>query len=123
MISYNVYNVVHMIGVVALFLALGGLTAHAMAGGTRDTNPSRRWMVAWHGLGLLIILIGGFGMLARLGVMGMLPGWVWAKLVIWVVLGAALMLVGRRPALGRPVWLLALVLGGLAAWLGIYQPF
>ena len=121
MISYTVYKTLHLLGLMMVFLALGGAALHAMNGGTRETNQRRGWTAAWHGTGLFLLLLGGFGMLARLG-LG-LTGWVWGKLVVWVLLGAALVLALRRPRLGRTVWLGSAVLGLLAVYLALYKPF
>ena len=85
--------------------------------------PYRRWFAAAHGIAALAVLTGGFGMLARLGTMhGALPGWVYAKIVIWGALGAALLLAYRRAyalALFVAAPLLALAAGAIA----LYKPF
>ena len=70
------------------------------------------------------MLLGGFGMLARLGIVqGTFPAWLWVKLVIWGMLAAALVIPRRRPTLARPLLLSLPVLGGLAAYMAIYKPF
>lgn len=78
-----------------------------------------------HGLGLFIVLLGGFGLLARIGVMhGMSwPGWVWAKLGIWLVLGAIVVIPRRKPEWAAPLLVILPTLGGVAAWLAIFKPF
>jgi hypothetical protein len=70
-------------------------------------------------------LLGGFGMLARLGIMHGLnfPGWLWVKLVIWGMLGAAVIIPRRRPTLSRALLFALPILGGLAAYMAIYKPF
>ena len=124
MVSPSVYKLVHVLGLLLVFLALGGLSLHAINGGTRDTNSGRRLAGMSYGIGLLLILVGGFGWLGSTGVMGGgMPGWVWAKLLIWLAIGGLLALPGRRPDLGRLVWLVAPVLGVLAGWLGATKPF
>jgi hypothetical protein len=123
MISLGVYRLLHIFGILLVFLALGGLALHAANGGTKSTNRARALVAATHGLGLFIILLGGFGMLARLGIgHAGFPGWVWGKLAIWVVLGGLFMLPYRFPALARPVWILVPVLGILAAYMALYKP-
>lgn len=123
MISYGVYKLLHILGILVLFLALGGVTLHAAQGGTRDANHRRRLAMATHGIGLFVILLGGFGMLARLGINTGFPGWIWGKLMVWLVLGALVMLPYRFPALARPLWLIVPVLGTTAAYLALYKPF
>jgi hypothetical protein len=54
--------------------ALGGAAIHAANAGTREASPTRRLVSLAHGVALLLILTGGFGMLARLGIVsGGLP--------------------------------------------------
>jgi uncharacterized membrane protein YqgA involved in biofilm formation len=112
------------VGIVLVMSALGGVAVHALNGGTRQTNAARRLLVSLHGLGVLLILVGGFGMLARLGFRhgAMFPGWLLVKLAVWVVIAAIVFLPYRRPALARPVYLALPLLGGLAAYMAIYKP-
>jgi hypothetical protein len=79
---------------------------------------------AGHGIGLFLVLLGGFGMLARLElVSGGLPGWVWAKLAIWLTLGGLMVLPYRRPQFARAVFLAVPTLGLIAALLALTKPF
>jgi len=121
--SLEVYKILHVFGVALLFAALGGVTLHAMNGGTRESNPSRAVVSASHGVALLVILVAGFGMLAKLGMTAAIPGYVWAKLAIWLLLGAAIAIVPRQPSLAKALWWVFPVLGGAAAWLAIAKPF
>jgi hypothetical protein len=123
-ISYPVYRVVHLLGIFILFVILGGLAYGASRADTGGAVSRRTGMVL-HGVGLFIVLLGGFGLLARLGVMhGMSwPGWVWAKLGIWALLGAAVVVPRRKPEWAGGLLLLLPALGGLAAWLAIFKPF
>jgi hypothetical protein len=123
MITYDVYRLIHIVGILFLFLALGGLALHAANGGTKATNRARAMVAATHGIALFIVLLGGFGMLARLGIAHTgFPGWVWAKFAIWLVLGILFMLPYRYPALGRPLWLIVPLLGATAAYMALYKP-
>jgi hypothetical protein len=125
MVSYQAYKVIHLIGIFLTLAALAGLALAAANGATKQSNSARKLVSASHGLGLLIILVGGFGLLARLGAMhgGMLPGWVWGKLAIWLTMGALLAVPYRRPDLARLVFIALPLLGGVASWLAIYKPF
>ena len=123
MFSYEAYKVLHLLAVMLLFVTFGGLAIYVAAGGTRAANPHRKLIAALHGTATFLILLAGFGLLARLGmVRGGFPLWVWLKLGIWLVLGFAVVLPYRRPALARPLFLLYPVLGALAAWAAIYKP-
>lgn len=123
MFSHPFYNVVHIVGLVLLMAGLGGMAALSS---TAQRAPwIRRSLAAFHGLGAFLILLGGFGMLARLGfVQGTAwPGWVWVKVGIWGMLGIAAFLPFRYPRAAMPLMLLLPVLGGFAAYLAIYKPF
>jgi hypothetical protein len=123
MISLGVYRLIHIFGILLVFLALGGLALHAANGGTKTTNRARALVAATHGIGIFIILLGGFGMLARLGIGHTgFPGWVWAKFGIWALLGVVFMLPYRYPAFARPLWLLVPLLGITAAYLALFKP-
>ena len=124
MISFEAYKVLHLIGVVAVFAALGGVAVHAGNGGSRPENTLRRVISALHGLGLIVILIAGFGMIARLDLFrGGLPAWVYGKLAVWLAAGALLAIPYRRPAAARGILMIGLpLLGAIAAWLAIYKP-
>ena len=115
------YLVTHLVGVFMILLALGGISLHMINGGTR-TYPSRRFIGIIHGLGLLVTFIAGFGMLAKLGMMGALPTWVMIKLVIWLILGAIPVAFYRMPKASKLLFLAVLVLAGYAAVLGVYKP-
>lgn len=122
---YQVYKVLHIFAVVMLFVSLGGLTLHAVNGGTKESNLGRKMVAISHGVAMIIILVAGFGLLARLQVMAAgiaFPLWVWLKLGIWVVMGALVAIPYRKPELARPLWLLLPVLGAVAAAVAIYKP-
>lgn len=122
MIPYGIYKIAHIFGILLLFVALGGVSLHALTGGTREGNPARRLVAICHGTALVLVLVSGFGLLARIGMTGGVPGWAWAKIAIWAVLGGILVLPYRRPMLARPLLILLPALGALAAYLALYKP-
>jgi hypothetical protein len=115
----HAYHLLHLAGVIFLFTALGSAMM-AQREGTAGA-AARKLSGITHGLAMLIILVAGFGALAKLG-LGM-PGWAWAKLVIWLLLGASPVLVRKRPDLVKLWWWVLPLLGVVAAWLGHYKPF
>lgn len=120
---YAAYKVLHVFSVVLTFTVLGGLALHSVNGGNRASNQARKLTGILHGVGLLMILVGGFGLLARLGVSGGFPLWVWLKLAIWLLVGASAALIRRSPAWSRILLWLLPVLAGVASWLAVYKPF
>lgn len=77
-------------------MALGGVTLHVLNGGTKEF-ANRKMIAITHGIGLFLILLGGFGMLARLGIIWPWPGWIVAKFIIWLAYGGLLTLVYKKP--------------------------
>ena len=124
MFPRDFYEVIHIIGIAMLFVAIGGVAVHAANGGTKANTDTRRIVGIIFGLGSFLILLGGFGMMARLGmVVGMPPAWLAVKMVIWLILSAVVLLPYRRPALARPFLVLMPLLAGVAVTMALYKPF
>ncbi len=123
MISYTVYKVVHITGVALLFSALGAVALASAEGLLEDRNRARKIIGIAHGTALVIVLVSGMGIAARLGLMGETwPLWIWIKIGLWAVMGAATALIRRVP--GRFAWVLFLLplAATFAAYLAIYKP-
>ncbi len=119
MLSLSFYKLLHLFGIMLMFSALGAMIAAAVGG---QENPSLKKLGGMaHGIALVLVLVAGFGLLARQGFAGGWPLWVWLKLVIWLVFGAATVFV--RKAGEKAGWLLILlpVLGAVSAWLALYR--
>ena len=70
------------------------------------------------GAGLLLVLTGGFGMLARFKDMGLdasFGTWLWVKLGVWLTLGVAVVVPKRLPKATIWLWAALPLLGLLAA--------
>ncbi len=120
---YEVYKVLHLGGMFLLFTVLGGIALHVLNGGTRESNAGRKLTGALHGIALFIILLGGFGMLARLGLIGGFPGWVWAKIAVWALIPIIGTMPYRQPATAKAVLFALPLIGVFTAWVAIYKPF
>ena len=124
MLSLAVYKTIHFLGVFTMVTALVASLARSAqadgAGAAATPDPWRKRLALAHGGALFLILLGGFGMLARLGVG--ITGWVAAKLAIWVVAGG---LIALRKHPRAAAWGVALVplLAALAGWIGYTKPF
>jgi uncharacterized protein with PQ loop repeat len=122
MIPEIIYKNLHLIGVFMILVALGGFIAQQIQG----TTPGRVWrrpIVITHGIGMVLALVGGFGMLARMQIYWPWPGWVIGKIIIWLVFGILVALIGRTPALAKPLWWSTIALGAIAAYLALNKPF
>lgn len=117
------YKNLHLYGIFLVMATLGGMAIHGMNGGTKATSKTRAVTGALFGIGMLLVMAGGFGQAARLGLTStaVFPTWLWLKLGIWVVVGALFALPYRSPALAKPVYYLLPILGALAAYLAIYH--
>ncbi|NVB42575.1 hypothetical protein G6O69_32425 [Pseudenhygromyxa sp. WMMC2535] len=123
MFSYQLYNLLHVLGIILVFMAFGGWAFHGISGGTKETNKARALLAATHGVGILLIIIAGFGMLARVRSMQAgLPGWLHPKLFIWVLFAAAPAVFNRKPEWSKALWFLFPLLAAVSAYFAINHP-
>ena len=117
------YKSLHIFGLFLSTTSLGGIAIHAANGGTKATSRTRTLTASMFGIGMLVSLAGGFGQAARLGMTNtaIFPGWLWAKIAIWIVVAVLAILPYRIPALAKPIYLLVPLLTGLAAYLAIFH--
>jgi uncharacterized membrane protein SirB2 len=120
--SYEFYKVLHFIGLYMVFGSLGAATILAMNAGSKNF-PNRKLVAITHGLGMLVVLVSGFGLMARLAItQGPWPGWVFGLLLVWLILGFFTLLVYRKPAQGKLWWILLITLGTIAAYFARFKP-
>ncbi|MGH7477340.1 MAG: hypothetical protein ACRELD_13795 [Longimicrobiales bacterium] len=124
MISYELYRLIHFGGLFLLFLALGAAAVLPRAP-TGAERKLRRLALATHGVGALLALTGGFGMLARLGIVQAhaFPGWVVAKMALWTLAAFAPLAAGRLRAGPWAIWIALPLIGLGAAYLARFKPF
>ena len=126
MFSREFYEILHIIGIALTMAAFGAIAMHAAEGGVKRGARSYRAVLWTHGAGLTLILVGGFGMLARIEFTGGLtefPFWLWGKIGVWVVLGGISALPYRWPRIAIPALVATPLLAGVAAYLALYKPF
>ena len=123
--TYSVYKVIHLFGVFLVLVVLAAMATHAESGASKEEHRGRKTFLVAHGAGLFLILLGGFGMVAKLGMDHgqLVSGWIFGKIFIWIVAGGLLTLPYRRPGLARPILFILPVLGIAAASLAIFKPF
>ena len=122
MFSISLYKLIHLFGAFLLFSALGGASVLAMTGDETSGGRIRKLAGILHGVALLLILLGGFGLVAKLAFAGGWPLWVWLKIVIWLLLGGASVLIRRAGRSAGLLLFLIPILGAIAAYLAIYKP-
>lgn len=108
----NIYQVLHVVGILMLFLGYGALLARSMA--APDNVSVRKLGSITSGVGLLLILVAGFGLISKLGHSFVAP-WLIVKMVIWLALGGLIVLINRKPQLAVMLWWLLIALGAVAA--------
>ena len=116
--AYTLYKILHVAGIFAILLAIGGMVAVARSA---DRAAARRVFGILHGAGMLVSLVGGFGALAR-GGYGF-PGWVIVKIGLWFLLGAFPSILKRRPNAANAILGLALLFAIAAFALALTKPF
>lgn len=117
--SLQTYHFLHLIGLILVFIGFGGLLS----------SEGAKKSMKWHGIGLIISLVSGFGMLAKYN--KLLPEgapsyytyhWVWVKFALWLVLGFLPVLAKRRVLSPSVVVLIAIGVGAVLAYLGFFKP-
>ncbi len=107
----STYKIIHFTGLIILFTGLGSLIASDPKKPATLRKPA---MI--HGLGLFLLLFSGFGLSAKLE-LGF-PSWMIGKLVILLLLGGIIVIIKRRLLPTPVIYLIAIILGLIAAYLG-----
>lgn len=107
--SILIYNILHLVGAISLFIGFLLLLS---------AKSAKKGMM-FHGIGLVILLISGFGQLAKLGMTAHMPPWAIVKIVAWLVLGFLPVLAKRHVLPRSAVVTMAFAIGGFAAYLGL----
>ncbi|MCC6784995.1 MAG: hypothetical protein IT457_19260 [Planctomycetes bacterium] len=117
--SYATYKLVHFVGLALLLLGVGAL--HLLR--DEQAGPLRKAKLL-HGIGLFLMLVGGFGMMARLGIGG--PSswqpWLYAKLAIWTLVGFVPIAWKRNWVRGNALLLATAVAVALSAASALFKP-
>lgn len=107
------YKFIHLAGVIGLFTSLGAIMI---------AGSGRKGGAMLHGISLLLILVAGFGALAKYK-MPMDQYWWMVKIALWLFLGAAPALAKRSALPTSALLMLSLGAGIAAAYLGVFKPF
>ena len=117
--TVEIYRLIHLVGVLMVFLAFGGLIGRSLLG--VDGAKLKKLAGITSGVGLILVLLGGFGLLAKLKYG--FPGWAIVKLVVWIAFGGLIAVANRKPALAKGLWWGVLVLGLIAVSMVLWKPF
>lgn len=121
--SYEFYKVLHITGIFMVISAVGAHLLNGILDGDKKF-AGKRFVTTLHGLGLTIAFVAGFGLMARLGMVGGdWPIWMILKLVIWLFLGLVILIPRYKPTWSKAVWIVVIVAGSFAAYLARYKPY
>ena len=107
----EIYRLIHFAGIFTLLFSFGSLFI--------GKNYNKGAAMA-HGVGLILILVSGFGMQATLGTG--FPIWLILKIGIWVIFGGFIMLAKKSIISGFVAWILILLLALSAVYLAQTHP-
>lgn len=111
----SLFKTLHVAGAIGAFTALGAILA-----GTCE--KCRKAAAALHGISLVLLIGVGLHMLFAYKLNGT-GGWWHAKIVLWLILGAAPAL-AKRKVVPAPILLgICLATGIAATYLGLAKPF
>jgi hypothetical protein len=115
-----IYQILHILGIIMLFVGYGALLARALTGS--ENARVRKLGSITSGVGLVLILVAGFALISKLNY-SFTTAWIVVKMVIWLVLGGLIVVINRRPILATKLWWGLIALGLVAAVMVYARPF
>ncbi|MEN9359945.1 MAG: hypothetical protein RL095_1480 [Verrucomicrobiota bacterium] len=119
------YYPMHFLGIAMILIALGALAGHYLAGAT-EPHPRKKLLAIVHGVGLVLAIVGGFGLMKFFGIKHssylQFP-WLLIKTLIWVFLAAAPVLMRKMPRQALLIFFLCIASFAFAASAAKFKSF
>lgn len=121
--SHPFYRWLHVVFALSLLFSLGGYVMLAKLDALERKSLRARVTII-HGVSLLLLLVSGFGLIARLQIRLSegVPLWIVLKLVLWLFFGASISILKKKPQHAGPMAGVLLGLGAAITYLCIYKP-
>jgi uncharacterized membrane protein SirB2 len=117
--DYLSYKAFHIVSIVILFISFGFLVATSVGG---SSPQLKKWSLISHGVSWVLVLISAFGLVGALGLEKDFPNWAKGKFFVWILLGAMVYPIKKRPTWTFFNLTLAPVLGSIAITLVVFKP-
>ncbi len=86
--SYEFYLFLHVVSLIVVFASTGGIVSHLWQGGSKESLKNRKALSMYHGIGMLVAFVAGFGLIAKRQYSLSGDHWLHVKILCWLALGA-----------------------------------
>lgn len=104
--SMEFYKILHLTGIFMVMISLGAFISQYKTAKSKEIADKKSISIT-HGIGLILALVGGFGLMARLSVPW--DGWIITKIILWFVLGGITVLIKKSSSKMASIWWMLLI--------------